>query len=178
MSEKPDSYDICFVADGDTAGFLRERLGSTPGPVVDPEGTVLGEHDGAFTYTVGQRKGLHLGRPAPDGRPRYVLEVQPVTNTVVVGPVDLLDVHTVTGTGAVWFDTPPQDCLDCSVQVRAHGAPVPGQVRTTPAVEDGTRGGLELRLGSPLRGVAAGQSAVVYLGDRVLGQATITGSGR
>ena len=178
VSEKPDSYDICFVADGDTAGFLRERLGSTPGPVVDPEGTVLGEHDGAFTYTVGQRKGLHLGRPAPDGRPRYVLEVQPVTNTVVVGPVDLLDVHTVTGTGAVWFDTPPQDFLDCSVQVRAHGAPVPAQVRTTPAVEDGTRGGLELRLGSPLRGVAAGQSAVVYLGDRVLGQATITGSGR
>ncbi|WP_372593692.1 tRNA 2-thiouridine(34) synthase MnmA [Actinotalea sp.] len=184
VSEKPDSYDICFVADGNTAGFLRERLGSTPGPVVDADGTVLGEHEGAVTYTVGQRKGLHLGRPAPDGRPRYVLEVRPVTNTVVVGPVDLLDVHGLTGTDAVWFDPPPQDWTDCALQVRAHGATVPAQVRASAGSVIGSagtaavEGGLEVRMAEPLRGVAAGQSAVVYDGDRVLGQATITGSWR
>nr|NLD40954.1 tRNA 2-thiouridine(34) synthase MnmA [Actinomycetales bacterium] len=77
LSEKPDSYDICFVADGDTRGFLQSRLGSRPGEVVDVEGEVVGEHDGAYAFTVGQRRGLALGRPAADGRARYVVDVQP-----------------------------------------------------------------------------------------------------
>jgi len=89
VATKPDSYDICFVADGDTPGFLRDRLGSRPGPVVDAAGTVLGEHDGAYAYTGGQRRGLGLSAPAPDGRPRYVLEVSARTNTVVVGRTTL-----------------------------------------------------------------------------------------
>src|SRR5690554_2013557 len=103
VSAKPDSYDICFVADGDTQGFLRERLGSRPGPVVDADGTVVGEHDGSYAYTVGQRKGLGIGRPAADGRPRYVLEVEPRTNTVVVGPAELLSVDEIVGNDAVWL---------------------------------------------------------------------------
>ena len=63
ISAKPDSYDICFVADGNTKGFLAERLGTAPGKILDTSGEVVGEHDGAYAYTVGQRKGLHLGRP-------------------------------------------------------------------------------------------------------------------
>ncbi len=177
VSEKPDSYDICFVADGDTAGFLRERLGSKPGPVVDPDGTVLGSHDGAYAYTVGQRKGLSLGRPAADGRPRYVLDVQPVSNTVVVGSVDLLEVHTLTADDAVWFGPPAREWTACALQVRAHGTPVAARARAVDAA-DGRPKGLEVRLDEPLRGVAAGQSAVLYQGDRVLGQATIAGAGR
>jgi len=172
VSEKPDSYDICFVADGDTAGFLRDRLGSAPGDVVDTDGEVVGRHDGAFAYTVGQRKGLRLGRPAPDGRPRYVLDIQPVTNTVVVGPVGLLDVHDVTAEDAVWFADAPSEWAQCDVQVRAHGSTVPAQARAV-VTSDGGAGGVEMRLDEPLRGVAAGQSAVLYVGDRVLGQATI-----
>ncbi len=171
VSEKPDSYDICFVADGDTAGFLRDRLGSAPGDVLDTDGEVVGRHEGAYAYTVGQRKGLRLPRPAADGRPRYVLDVQPVRNTVVVGPVDLLDVHTLTGTDAVWFEAPPQEWLACAVQVRAHGAAVPARARAVPSPHG--RGGLEVRLDEPLRGVAPGQSAVLYRADRVLGQATL-----
>src|SRR5690606_10286897 len=89
VSAKPDSYDICFVADGDTRGFLRDRLGSRPGEVVDVDGQVVGEHDGAYAFTVGQRRGLALGRPAADGKARYVVDVQPATNTVVVGPAEL-----------------------------------------------------------------------------------------
>ncbi len=172
VSEKPDSYDICFVADGDTAGFLRDRLGSKPGDVVDSDGTVVGRHEGAYAYTVGQRKGLHLGRPAPDGRPRYVLDVQPVSNTVVVGSVDLLDVNGLTATDAVWFGAAPQEWTECAVQVRAHGAAVAAMAREVPADPDGPSG-LEVRLEEPLRGVAAGQSVVLYVEDRVLGQATI-----
>src|SRR5438046_469665 len=83
VADKPDSHDICFIADGDTRGWLRSRLGEAPGDIVDgATGEVLGRHAGAYAHTVGQRKGLGLDRPAPDGRPRYVLSVTPVTNTV------------------------------------------------------------------------------------------------
>ncbi|GMA25287.1 tRNA-specific 2-thiouridylase MnmA [Luteimicrobium album] len=174
VSAKPDSYDICFVADGDTRGFLRDRLGSRPGEIVDAEGTVLGEHDGAYAFTVGQRKGLRIDRPADDGRPRYVLDVQPAQNRVVVGPAELLTVDTITGGAPVWFDGTDTSgaWFDAEVQVRAHGEPVPARVR---AVE----GGVEARLtGDRLRGVAPGQSLVVYDGTRVLGQATVSAASR
>lgn len=182
VSAKPDSYDICFVADGDTRGFLRSRLGSRPGAVVDVSGEVVGEHDGAYAFTVGQRKGLGLGRPAPDGAPRYVVDVQTSSNTVVVGPADLLSVDRIAGERTVWLagtlpdggaapgpdDVAPDGWFQAQVQVRAHGAPVPARVRGVPG------GHLDVELtGEPLRGVAAGQSLVVYSGTRVLGQATV-----
>jgi tRNA-specific 2-thiouridylase len=170
VSAKPDSYDICFVADGDTRGFLRDRLGSRPGEVVDADGTVLGTHDGAYGYTIGQRKGLQLGRPAADGRPRYVLAIEPVANRVVVGGAADLTVGEVDAADAVWFGAPLADWTPCALQVRAHGATVPVRARATAA------GGMEIRVDGTLSGVAAGQSAVLYGGDdgsRVLGQATV-----
>jgi len=180
VSTKPDSYDICFVADGDTQGFLRARLGSAPGPVVEADGTVVGEHDGAYAFTVGQRRGLRLGRPAPDGRPRYVLSVTPVTNTVVVGPADALEVTEIAGEDVVWLapDVPAREWTAAHVQVRAHGAPVSADVRVTGDEGGGGPARLVTRLAEPLRGVAAGQSLVVYLGTRVLGQATIERASR
>ncbi|WP_460888618.1 tRNA 2-thiouridine(34) synthase MnmA [Promicromonospora xylanilytica] len=204
VSAKPDSYDICFVADGDTRGFLRSRLGSRPGAVVDTSGEVVGEHDGAYSFTVGQRKGLGLGRPAADGKARYVVDVQPTTNTVVVGPAELLSVDRITGEKALWFDGVPADVVpdpdgwfEAEVQVRAHGAPVPARVRSIARLDgtygDGVPGGeapdaegpsqaapaMEIELtGAPLRGVAPGQSVVVYRGTRVLGQATVARSWR
>ena len=87
MASKPDSYDICFVADGDTRGFLARSLGAREGALVSPDGEVLGTHQGYFGFTVGQRRGLGLTRPAPDGRPRYVIETRLATNEVVVGGV-------------------------------------------------------------------------------------------
>ncbi|MDQ1530925.1 MAG: tRNA-uridine 2-sulfurtransferase, partial [Microbacteriaceae bacterium] len=78
VAAKPDSHDICFIPDGDTAGWLRDRLGVAPGPVVEHgTGAVLGTHQGAHGFTVGQRRGLHVGTPAADGRPRYVLDIEP-----------------------------------------------------------------------------------------------------
>lgn len=175
VSAKPDSYDICFVADGDTQGFLRERLGSQPGDVVDVDGVVVGAHDGAYAYTVGQRKGLAIGRPAPDGRPRYVLAVEPVQRRVVVGPVEALAVTTITGDASVWFAEPGPDWFACEVQVRAHGVPVPARARVR------ADGGVEVDVTTDgpqpsLHGVAPGQSLVLYDGTRVLGQATVAGT--
>jgi tRNA-specific 2-thiouridylase len=120
---------------------------------------------------VGQRRGLGLGRPAVDGRPRYVLSITPVTNTVTVGPVEALEVTIVAGERPLWTGGPePVGPLRCEVQLRAHGEPVPATVRLT-----GSR--LVAELDRPVRGVAAGQALVAYLpdpaGDVVLGSATI-----
>jgi tRNA-specific 2-thiouridylase len=176
VADKPDSHDICFIADGDTRGFLARELGEAPGDIVDAEsGAVLGRHDGAYAYTVGQRKGLGLGRPAPDGRPRYVLSITPVQNTVTVGPVEALEVDEVRADRPVWTHQPPAGPFDCQVQLRAHGS-----------VYDATvtygDGGLVARLSAPARGVAPGQAIVVYrpdpAGDVVLGSATIAGAAR
>ncbi|MBO0921723.1 tRNA 2-thiouridine(34) synthase MnmA [Cellulomonas sp. zg-ZUI222] len=171
VAAKPDSYDICFVADGDTQGFLRRALGEQPGDIVDEDGAVVGTHDGAYAYTVGQRRGLSLGRPAPDGRPRYVLAVEPVRRRVVVGPAEHLDVAHVRGDAAVWFGAVPSAGTSCTVQVRAHGADVPARVLAADAASvtvDVADGGV--------RGVAPGQSLVLYDGSRVLGQATVAGT--
>ena len=76
---------------------------------------------GAFAYTVGQRKGLRLTRPAPDGQPRYVVEVRPDRNQVVVGTADLLGINAITGDHARWCGPAPDGLIRVGAQVRAHG---------------------------------------------------------
>lgn len=162
-AEKPDSYDICFIPDGDTRGWLDEKLGLTPGPIVDRAGEVLGEHDGAVAFTVGQRRGLALTVPAPDGRPRFVLEVRPSSNEVVVGPREALAIGQLAGTRRSELG----DLTSATeVQVRAHADPVACEVVSVD-------GELRITLPTPVEGVAPGQSAVLYRGTRVLGQLTI-----
>jgi len=168
VADKPDSHDVCFIADGDTQGFLARQLGTAPGKIVDADGTVLGGHDGAYGFTVGQRKGLRLDRPAPDGNPRYVLSIEPVSNTVTVGPAAALAVSEITAVRPVWTGCqPPLSPVQCSVQLRAHG-----EVYPCTAWLAGDE--LVIRLRAPARSVAAGQAAVLYDGDTVLGSGTIT----
>ena len=93
VATKPDSHDVCFIPDGDTRAFLAGRLGDAPGRIVAQDGTPVGTHDGAYGFTIGQRKGLRVGVPAEDGQPRYVLDIEPVTRTVTVGPRESLDVR-------------------------------------------------------------------------------------
>ncbi len=113
VADKPDSHDVCFIADGDTKGFLTRHLGQAPGQIVDASGAVLGQHDGAYAFTVGQRKGLRVGTPADDGKPRYVLDIEPVTRTVTVGPAEGLDVTEITA------DPPRLDRLRSAREARA-----------------------------------------------------------
>ncbi len=176
VAAKPDSHDICFIPDGDTRGWLAERIDLAPGPIVDPEGRELGTHAGAQAFTVGQRKGLAIGRPAPDGKPRFVLEVRPKENTVVVGGRELLDVDRITGIRPSWAGAPVPEArtgawFDCALQFRAHGEIV--EARARQRADAAGHPGWEIEPGRPLRGVAPGQTAVLYRGTRVLGQATI-----
>lgn len=170
VAKKPDSHDICFIADGDTRGWLARRLGERPGPIVDTDGQVVGEHGGAYGYTVGQRRGLHLRRPAPDGQPRYVVGTDTATNTVTVGVQDLLGIDTIVGESARWCGPAPEGVVEVGVQLRAHGEELRGQ-----AWAQGEE--LHVRLAERTRGVATGQSVVLYEGTRVVGSATIASTG-
>lgn len=168
VADKPDSHDVCFIADGDTRGFLTRHLGEAPGPIVDSSGATLGSHDGAYAFTVGQRRGLRLDRPAEDGRPRYVLGIEPVTRTVTVGTAEELDVRDITAQRPVWTGCDPLATpRECAVQLRAHGEAYPCVARL-----DGDA--LQITLAQSARGVATGQTAVLYNGDTVLASATIT----
>ncbi|HWG60709.1 MAG TPA: tRNA 2-thiouridine(34) synthase MnmA [Streptosporangiaceae bacterium] len=168
VAAKPDSHDVCFIPDGDTRGFLAGRLGSTPGPIVGEDGTELGAHDGVYGFTVGQRRGLRLDAPAPGGGPRYVLDIEPVSGTITVGPRQALDVLDIEAARPVWTGRDaPQQPVKCQVQLRAHG-----EVHPATAAIDGDV--LRIRLGEPARGVARGQAAVLYDGDTVLGSGTIS----
>jgi tRNA-uridine 2-sulfurtransferase len=170
VASKPDSHDVCFIPDGDTRGFLARRLGTAPGRIVDTSGAVVGTHDGVFGFTIGQRKGLRVGAPASDGKPRYVLDIEPVSGTLTIGSAESLDVAEIVGERPVWSGCPaPDGPRDCLVQVRAHG-----EVHQATAESDGDR--VRIRLASPARGVARGQAAVFYDGDMVLGSATIAGT--
>jgi tRNA-uridine 2-sulfurtransferase len=167
VASKPDSHDICFVPDGDTAGWLRRRLGESPGAIVEERtGEVLGRHDGAYGFTVGQRRGLRLGRPAADGRPRYVLDISPATGTVTVGPAAALDVGRIVAARPRWCGPARVGRFDCAAQVRAHG-------EATPAVAEAAGDAVTVALAAPARGVAPGQAVVLYDGELVIGSATI-----
>jgi tRNA-specific 2-thiouridylase len=167
VAQKPDSHDICFIPDGDTRGWLAERVGAEQGQILDRSGAVVGTHEGAHAFTVGQRRGLSIGVPAADGKPRFVLEVRPVSNTVVVGPKEALATAEISGERFTWAGRAPQaDAFDCDVQIRAHAEPVPARA----TLVDGT---ITVRPEVPFDGVAPGQTAVLYAGTRVLGQFTI-----
>jgi tRNA-specific 2-thiouridylase len=167
VAEKPDSHDICFIANGDTAGFLEQRLGHRVGDIVDVAGAKVGEHRGSHRFTIGQRRGLRLGTPAPDGEPRFVLAITPATNTITVGPRGALAVDGMSAIRPNWTNQPPGAEWSGAVQVRAHGFPMAATVQ---AYDDG----LEVVLETATHGVAPGQAVVLYEGSQVIGSATIS----
>ncbi len=162
VANKPDSYDVCFIPDGDTAGYLSQRLPVAAGPIVDADGQVLGSHDGVWRFTVGQRRGLGLDHHER----RFVTDVDAERATVRVGPREELACHWAELAAPSWTTgVAPEGPV--RVQVRAHGRSVPGRI--VPAAR-----GVRLELDEPVYGLALGQAAVVYNGD----DAVCLGGGR
>ncbi len=166
VADKSDSYDVCFIPDGDTGAFLRSQLGDQPGDIVDQSGEVVGSHQGAFAFTVGQRRGLSLGDPADDGRARFVLSIEPVNNTVVVGPRESLAVQTLELEPTINVSDEEVSIFD--VQWRAHGSTTPAH----PVLSDSNVVEAVV-LVEPAYGIAAGQELVMYHEERVVGSARI-----
>lgn len=168
LADKPESADVCFVPDGDTRAFLGERLGRSPGDVVDAEGRAIGRHDGVVGYTVGQRRGLGVAT----GQRAYVTAIDVATNVVTIGSDDDLL--------ADWLETEETRFVAgaaggpfrCEVRIRYRSAGVPATVEPQP------NAAALVRFERPVRAVAAGQAAVFYRDDEVLGGGIIRRSGR
>jgi tRNA-specific 2-thiouridylase len=173
VADKPDSHDICFISDGDTGGWLGEKLSEVNrgGDIVSSAGEVLGTHEGSWRFTIGQRKGLRIGRPASDGQPRYVLDIEPVSGTVTVGPRESLAVSGLSCIRPLWCGVAPSAPLECTVQLRAHG----DEHR---AVVVPSSSGFTVSLHDAASGIAPGQACVVYDGTRVVGSGTIASTSR
>ena len=161
VADKKDSQEICFVPDGDYAGFVRRRRGADDrsGEIVTTDGRVVGRHEGIEGFTIGQRKGLGVAL----GEPRYVVRLEPEARRVVIGEPHELLCHELTARDTNWLIDPPAGSLDCTVQIRYRSAPTAATVM----VLDGRR--LHVALHEPRAGVAPGQAVVCYDGDRVLG---------
>lgn len=172
-ASKPDSHDICFIPDGDTQAFLTRKLGEKPGDIVDlATGQTVGQHRGTFTVTIGQRRGLDLRIPGEDGRPRYVVDVNAASDTVYVGSPELLDVVAMEADHVIWCaDALGDDWTDVTAQVRAHHSGVAARARM-----NGDH--LKVELVEPIRGLATGQSVVIYRDTQVLGSARIVSTER
>jgi tRNA-specific 2-thiouridylase len=159
---KPESMDICFVGQRDYRGFLRDVAPEvfTPGMVVDTDGNVLSEHDGIAEFTVGQRRGLGVAV----GEPRFVVDIEPATSTVMIGGLHDLEVSGVTLEQVTWTAGVPTGS-EVMAQFRAHGEPVAA-----------TLTGSTLSFAEPQRALAPGQTVAFYDGDVVLGGALIAGT--
>jgi tRNA-specific 2-thiouridylase len=161
-AHRAESQEACFLAGDDYRAFLgRHGLDARPGAIVDEGGETVGEHDGFWRYTPGQRKGIGVVAE----RPLYVLGSDARTNTVRVGPRESLARTHVAAAGRLYVDV---DRADAKLRYRSPAVP---------AAVSATGAGFELELDEPAYGVASGQAAVLYEGDAVVGCGLVSSDG-
>ncbi len=169
VAAKPDSQEVCFVPGADHAAFIEEHAPGMVrwGEVVDSDGNVLGGHRGSFRFTVGQRRGIGVST----GERSYVVEIDARANRVVVGPGDLLSRRGLVADRVSWVggEPPAAGGFEAEVRIRYNGEDIP-------AVVDMIDDQLRVEFRTPQRGVAPGQSVVVYRGDELIGGARIVES--
>lgn len=161
-ADKPESQEICFVPDGDYAGFVERRAASAPaaGAIVDGAGRVLGRHEGVHRFTVGQRRGIRV----PGLEARYVVAIDGASGAVTVGGADELARREILVEEVTWLGrSAPTEPLRAEVQIRYRHAP------TAATLVPRADGRVEVSFDAPERAPAPGQAAVFYVGDRVLG---------
>lgn len=159
-AHKHDSQDICFVPDGDYAAFLERQEGfnSCAGDIVDMEGTVLGRHKGIAHYTIGQRKGLHISL----GKRMYVVDIDPISNTVVMGDTEALLSQDFDAVQALWPSGVSEDVIHADAVVSYHGYRHPATITKT------GQESFHVHTDELIRAIAPGQSVVIYDGNRVV----------
>ena len=173
IADKPDSQDICFVPDGDYARVVRKVRpeADQPGEIVHMDGRVLGEHRGIIGYTIGQRKGLGIGGLS---EPIYVVKLDPEARQVIVGPREALDRNIVHVRKVNWLGGAVDTDAPKRIRVKLRSAMEPLDAALTLHANDTA----EVTLMEPHAGVAPGQAAVFYEGERLLGGGWISGAER
>jgi tRNA-specific 2-thiouridylase len=175
-ADKPESQEICFVPGGDYRAELRTRGGWAPasGPILDADGSLLGEHQGTAGFTVGQRKGVGVAA----GEPRYVSRIDPATNAIVLGRREDLETRTIPLDGVTFVaDAPPAGRgpdgawvpFRASVRIRHRAPLVEAWVRPVSAAEPARNGAWTVETDTPVWAIAPGQACALYDGDVCLG---------
>ena len=170
VAEKPERQDICFVPNGNYAEVIEKLRPDAwePGDIVDLDGNVIGQHRGIVNFTVGQRRGLGVAA----AEPLYVIKIDPERRQVLAGPKSRLKRTELKVSAVNWIgpgDAPPSE-LRTAVKIRSTSMPDAGLVRYGD-------GGWDVIFDEPQIGIAPGQAAVFYDGDRVLGGGWIWGEG-
>jgi tRNA-specific 2-thiouridylase len=169
VAERPESQDVCFLADGDYRRFVDEWAPEAvrPGPIHDRAGQLLGEHRGLPSYTIGQREGLGIAAP----RPLYVLALDVAHNALIVGPADALGHNALVADEMCYgAGQAPTEPIAVTAKIRYRARPTPATL--APLAHDQAR----LVFDRPLRDIAPGQAVVAYRGDEVLGGGIIAQS--
>jgi len=171
-ASKPDSQELCFAPAGDAGGFVRDQvpqLVRPGGEVVHADGRVLAEHDGTFAFTVGQRRGLGVAT----GEPLYVVDLDADRNRVVVGPGEMLARVGAEIDRVSWIAGAPPSVVpfEAEVRIRYRGDDLPALIEPEGPCA-------RITFATPQRGVAPGQSLVVYRGDELLGGGRIVRASR
>src|SRR5207253_2177347 len=168
-ADKAESQEICFVPDGDYAGFIdryleaegEEERKPVEGEIVNTRGETLGTHGGIHRYTVGQRRGLGISNE----RPLYVVQINSAKNRVVVGTEEELLTSEFTASGVNWISfNNPTEPVRAEVRIRYRHQPAPA---TITMLDDGARA--HIVFDEPQRAVTPGQATVFYRGDEVFG---------
>ena len=160
---KPDSQDICFIPSGDYKSFLRKRLDTVPGDIVELDGTVVGRHEGIEYFTIGQRRGLGIA----GGEPRFVIRLEPETRRVIIGPEEALMEGEMRVSAVNYpLGVAPEGPVEINVKIRYKSS-------EAAAVLYPSGDGAIVRFTRPQRSVTPGQAAVFYQGDVLLGGGTI-----
>ena len=172
VCDKPDSQDICFVPDGDYASVVKKikPKAEKVGNIIDLQGNVLGQHKGIIHYTIGQRRGLGLGGGInDDNAPFYVVRVDADKNEVIVGEKEALarDIIHISECNWLMQDT-DKETIEIMVKLRSVTPPAPA------TLEINDTGQATITLKTPQYGIAPGQAAVCYAGDRLIGGGWIT----
>jgi tRNA-specific 2-thiouridylase len=170
VANKPDSHEICFIPNGDHAAFIENQTGGAlrrEGPLVDTNGTVVGQHHGVHRFTVGQRKGLGLSSPIP----LYVVNIDAPTSTVTVGVRSDLEKTTLVASQVNWISgDEPTAPLRATAKIRHQHQDAPGTLTALPD------GGARFVFDAPQPAIAPGQAAVFFDGDDVIGGGWIASS--
>lgn len=172
VADKRDSQEICFVAAGEHARFVRQRRGASDesdaaGDLVTLEGKVVGRHPGIESFTIGQRKGIGVAMREP----HYVVRIEAESRRVVIGPKSALGVSFVRAERANWHADRPTAARRCLIQYRYNTPAAPG-------IAEAEGEGFSVRFDEPQQGVAPGQAIVLYDADRLLGGGWIAEAGR
>lgn len=156
---KDESQDICFIK-GDYVDFLQNELGfsAAKGPIMRADGRIIGEHNGLYQYTVGQRRGINL----PAERPYYVLALKPRENALVVGFANELGTKTFVAENVNWHMAQPENPFNAQVKVRYRSREIPCAATPLPSNK------LKIELETPQTAISPGQGAVLFNGDRVI----------